>query len=95
MTRERGNWRGGDSASSSCGVSTIGGARSAAAMDKRVVVARSSGGGRRRPGGPFWATRLRSHPGWCKAFGPGGCSGLRWDKRPDGLGAMAGSAMKN
>jgi hypothetical protein len=30
-----------------------------------------------------WAARLRSHPGWCKAFGPGGCSAPRWAKRSE------------
>jgi hypothetical protein len=70
-------------------------ARSAAAMAKWAVAAQSSGVGRRRPGGPLWTARLRSHPGWCKAFGPGGCSGLRWAKRSDGLGAMVGSVIKN
>jgi hypothetical protein len=70
-------------------------ARDAAAMAKRVVAARSSGGGRRRPGGPLWAAWPRSNPGWYKAFGPGGHSGLRWAKRPDRLGAMVGFVMKN
>jgi hypothetical protein len=45
MARERGNWRGGDSTSSSRGVSAIGGARSAAVLAKRAAAARSSGGG--------------------------------------------------
>jgi hypothetical protein len=88
MTRERGNQRGSDSASSSRGASATGRAHSAAAMAKWAVVALSSRGGRRRPGGPLWATRLRSHLGWCMAFRPGRCSGLGWAKRPDGLGSV-------
>jgi hypothetical protein len=42
--------------------------------------------------------RLVDQLGWCEAFGPGeegGCRGLRWAKRPDGLGSMVGFAMKN
>jgi hypothetical protein len=34
----------------------------------------------------------------CEAFGPGeegGCSGLSWAKRPDGLGTIVGFVMKN
>jgi hypothetical protein len=36
--------------------------------------------------------------GRCEAFVPGeegGCSGLSWAKRPDGLGVMVGFTMKN
>jgi hypothetical protein len=40
-----GNWRGGDSTSSSRGASSTGGVHSAEAMGKRVAAARSSGGG--------------------------------------------------
>jgi hypothetical protein len=64
-------------------------------MAKWAAAVRSSGGGRRWAGGPLWAAWLRRHPGWCKAFGLGGCSGLRWAKRANGLGAMVGSVMKN
>jgi hypothetical protein len=67
---------------------------SVATMAKRAAMAQSSGGGRRRPGGPLLAAWLGSHPGWCKAFGPGWTKRLRWTKRLDGLGAMVGSMMK-
>jgi hypothetical protein len=42
--------------------------------------------------------RLVGQLGRCEAFGPGeegGCSGLRWAKRLDGLDAMVGFTMKN
>jgi hypothetical protein len=48
--------------------------------------------------GPSGLHRPAGQLGRCKAFGPGeegGCSGLSCAKRPDGLGAMVGFAMKN
>jgi hypothetical protein len=48
--------------------------------------------------GPSGLRRSVGQLGRCEAFGPGeegGCSGLSWAKRPDGLGAMVGFAMKN
>jgi hypothetical protein len=46
MTRERGNWRGGNPTSSSRGASATGGARSVAVMAKQAMEVQSSGGGR-------------------------------------------------
>jgi hypothetical protein len=48
--------------------------------------------------GPSGLRRPVGQLGRCEAFRPGeegGCSGLSWSKRPDGLGAMVGFAMKN
>jgi hypothetical protein len=47
---------------------------------------------------PSGLRRLVGQMGLCEAFGTGeegGCSGLRWVKRPDELGAMVGFVMKN
>jgi hypothetical protein len=60
-----------------------------------VAVARASEGGRRPPGGPEWAAQASwagaRFSGWERK---GGCSGLSWAKRPDGLVAMVGFVMK-
>jgi hypothetical protein len=48
--------------------------------------------------GPSGLRKLVGQLGRCEGFRPGeegGCSGLSWAKRPDGLGAMVGFTMKN
>jgi hypothetical protein len=60
-----------------------------------VAVARASEGGRRPPGGPEWAAQA-SWAGvrFSGRERKGGCSGLSWAKRPDGLVAMVGFVTK-
>jgi hypothetical protein len=61
----------------------------------------TGGGGvviRRRKTTAWWAFlrhTAEKPPGLVQGFRAGGRSGLRWAKRPDGLGAMVGFAMKN